>query len=415
MIHHRVANRYKQALEFSTPEARREYLEEHPNADPSKHTVKKPEGAKGTPGKLKSLSEKARRFLEAAPKAVKKFVEDSDHRKRALKSAGASLKQSPKKYVKRLLETAKHEVHEFKGAGEALAGIVKGKKPNEQQKKALRTVAIHMGITAAAAALTTTGVLAGAAFMGQATAKHVALKAAAKALGDLHMLEESRLVGTGLLDLMSKFADEKVSPEEAFSALVAKKVAEELENLSDSDMAEIMENAAKGSAKEASAWKVGAADDVKAVKQLLDKVIREVTALSTYAKSLDRAIQKAQKAADGLPSGWVWQKDIVAVIQDMDKYLKPLSKLDSDLEDFWLSHGGKLGEIANVARDATYEPPDHARLDHAISDLEFFPDPKTGREEIAYSVSTLKEWASALNKWVDKSLKMLAAEKRRAK
>lgn len=40
LIIKRVANRARYAMEFPTPEARKQYLHEHPNADPGKHTVK---------------------------------------------------------------------------------------------------------------------------------------------------------------------------------------------------------------------------------------------------------------------------------------------------------------------------------------------------------------------------------------
>ncbi len=39
----RVAARFLGAKDFSSPEALREYLKEHPKADKSKHKVKKPE------------------------------------------------------------------------------------------------------------------------------------------------------------------------------------------------------------------------------------------------------------------------------------------------------------------------------------------------------------------------------------
>jgi hypothetical protein len=49
----RVAARYLQAREFSSPDALREYLHDHPGADKSKHYVRKDEGGKGTSQKPK--------------------------------------------------------------------------------------------------------------------------------------------------------------------------------------------------------------------------------------------------------------------------------------------------------------------------------------------------------------------------
>lgn len=52
---HKVAARFVRAREFSSPEALKEYLKAHPNADKSKHTVKKPEKA---PAKAESPKSK---------------------------------------------------------------------------------------------------------------------------------------------------------------------------------------------------------------------------------------------------------------------------------------------------------------------------------------------------------------------
>ena len=49
----RVAARYLQAREFSSPDALREYLHDHSGADKSKHYVRKDEGGKGKSEKPK--------------------------------------------------------------------------------------------------------------------------------------------------------------------------------------------------------------------------------------------------------------------------------------------------------------------------------------------------------------------------
>lgn len=48
LIARNVVARFKRAMEFSSPEALREYLKEHPNADPKNHHVKKQEGGSGS-------------------------------------------------------------------------------------------------------------------------------------------------------------------------------------------------------------------------------------------------------------------------------------------------------------------------------------------------------------------------------
>src|SRR5690349_24100925 len=101
----RILVRYRVAMEHPSEEARKEYLKEHPKADPSNHTVapgkekalakddeeaesdeKEPEAK--TPGKgksfFKSLSETAKAFLSHSSTAVQKFVADEEHRTRLM-------------------------------------------------------------------------------------------------------------------------------------------------------------------------------------------------------------------------------------------------------------------------------------------------------------------------------------------
>lgn len=263
-----MARRYL-AREFATPEALREYLHEHPKADKSKHHVTKREDREGEhdsdehdegtavsrlKGALKGLASK----LKGAPAAVQRFVADREHRKEALGKGIEAVKKTPKTYVKKLVKVAKHEAKEFKTAGQGIAAAMKGGKPSAEQKKAIKKVSIHMGITATAAILTTASpALAGLA-MGKAMSKHVALKAALEVLGDLHVMEELGHIGHGIKHVFEhlKFADEqdegegeKVAPEEALAALVLKHVRKQLENMDDEYLAEALGGG--GSEKEA--------------------------------------------------------------------------------------------------------------------------------------------------------------------
>lgn len=235
----RVAARY--AKEFSSPEALDEYLHEHPKADPHNHTVKKSEPKsepENEPAPKKTLEGLAGKFKDA-PEAAQKFISDADHRKEIVNKASKSILASPRKYLKSLIATAKHEVHEFKAAGKAIAALMRGKKPSKAEKKAIRTVATHMAITAAAAALTSaTPALAGLA-IGKAIAKHIALKAVTDTLGRLHMFEELGHIGHGLAEIMKLSSEEegkKLTSEEVLAAVISKRVAEELKSFSEDDL-----------------------------------------------------------------------------------------------------------------------------------------------------------------------------------
>lgn len=254
------------AKEFSSPEALREYLHEHPNADKSKHHVKEhghddhDEGHKEQPKKslkdrLRALSEKAQSFVKNAPKEVSKFLTDDGHRRKVLTEASAALEKVPAKTIKNVVDTVKHEVHEFKEAGAGIKAVLSGKKMNDHQKKAFKTVAFHVGLTVAATALTASGgPLAGMAMFGKSMAKHIAMKAASNALGHLHVLEELGHVGHGIKHVLEKLAAEEPNSDEVLVQFVIALMAKELSKLEDGDVAGLVEKASEGGEKkEASA------------------------------------------------------------------------------------------------------------------------------------------------------------------
>lgn len=218
---HRVVTRF--ATEFSSPEALKEYLHEHPQADKSKHHVKKPGGEehgdhkeepkKSWKERLKGLSEAATKFMTDAPKSVKQFIEDDDFRRKTLQDAHKALTDAPEKIAKNALKTVKHEVQEFKEAGQGIAAVLKGEKMNDHQKKALKVVAKHMAISVAAAVLTSSGPLAVAGAVGKGLVKHVAMKAVSNMFGHLHVLEEIGHIGHGVKHLMEHLASDSKSPE----------------------------------------------------------------------------------------------------------------------------------------------------------------------------------------------------------
>jgi len=278
----RVAARYQRAKEFTSPEAFKEYLHEHPQADKSKHTVVKDHGEdegggghkeepkKSWKERLKGLSDKAKAFVKEAPKAVKQFVEDESFRRKTLQDAHKALVDAPEKLVKSALKTVKDEVKEFKEAGQGIAAVVKGGKMTPHQKKALKTVATHMAISIAAAALTSTGPLAVAGAVGKGLAKHVAMKAVSGALGHLHILEEVGHIGHGVSHLLKHIATDNtgpeavllryakdakdgkdIDPEELLGNFITAAVAKEIGRVSDEDVEAALEGKEPGDSKKA--------------------------------------------------------------------------------------------------------------------------------------------------------------------
>jgi len=186
----------KQAMEFPTEEARKKYLEAHPDADASKHTVKgegdgegKTEGeGKKSPGgfkakftafmaKAKGATKSVVDSLKEAPEKIQKFVADPVARKEATQKTADFVKKSPEKLANRLYDAARHELKEIKHAGTALKKVLK--KPREKwdkkDKKALYAAGVYVAHGALAAA--GGGPLIAAGALGKSFVAHVGFKA----------------------------------------------------------------------------------------------------------------------------------------------------------------------------------------------------------------------------------------------
>lgn len=412
-----IVGRYKGAFEHPSEEARKKYLQEHPKADPKNHTVKqhddhgggdeeeKPEhdksdqehgeGKKPSGGFFKGLSSKAKSFLSHSSAAVQKFVADGDHRKKVLKSATQSIKDSPKVYAKRILETVKEEVHEFKEAGEAIKHAAQGKELNPHQKKALRTVAIHMSVAITAAALGSTGVLAGATMLGKGIAQKIALKAALKSLEHVHLLSEISHIGHHLHHfLASEDAKGKLDPEEAFTALVMQMTLKELENLDDDTLSEALEDAS--GEQEKKAWKVGALSHAD-LAPTLQRAANQVVNLRAWIDRFDRTLLVARSESETIGPERVWQDRFVKYFEQAEPFTTELEAIDDVLDDIYLDDEKAAG-IANQARQII-QIPRKAQVTYAIADIDFADNPNTGRQGISYSVERLKDWAAQMNSW----------------
>ena len=436
----RLVARYRFAFEHATEKEMNHYLHLHPHADPKNHVVKKndehgsaEEDEHGEHGEheekeevavsnkqkvknvFKGLSDKAKALVKNAPAVVQKFVVDAEHREKVMMDAAKSVLKSPKSYARNLVNTAKEEVHEFKEAGLAIKDVISGKKLNAHQKKAVKTVAIHMAITATAAALSTTGVFAGAAFIGKAMAKKVAMKAAVKALEKVHILGELHHISHeaihGIVELMEKFAaeeeeeeeadDGELTPEEALAALVMKCLTDALAEFNEEDIGEALEDASEE--KQKLAWKLTASTSSDLPKLLTEAsaAIREVQAVLSHFDRL-MLLSRHNASETGLPEDRVWQTSWVKYFTGVEHPLTILERLSDSLDDIYLDVPAQA-DVANDARGVLMLPR-KAMITYAISDIDFAPNPDTGREGISYSVPVLKEWSKALDVWAKAAL-----------
>lgn len=204
--------------------------------------------------RIKGLGQKARDFVANAPKEARRFIEDDAFRRKTLQGVHKVLTEAPEKIVKSAVNTVKHEVHEYKEAGQGIASVIRGKKMSASQKKAVKTVAVHLAIGVAAAALTSSGPLGAAGALVKGMSRHIALKAVSRALGHLHVLEEVGHIGHGVAGLMThlastnnpqvflfRAADEAAAGgepdvDDVFGNFITASVAKELESFDDDSM-----------------------------------------------------------------------------------------------------------------------------------------------------------------------------------
>jgi hypothetical protein len=203
--------------------------------------------------RMKGLGAKALDFVKSAPKDVQKFIEDEGHRRKVLQGIHKSLVEAPEKLVKNAIHTVKEEIHEYKEAGAGVKAVIKGGKMTSSQKKAFKKVAIHMAISIAASAVISSGPLGIASTFAKGTAKTLAMKAVARALEHVAVLEEVGHIGHGVSGFISHLASTRnpsetlyryaaeIDEDEVFGNFMAANVAKELETFgSDEDIDSVL-------------------------------------------------------------------------------------------------------------------------------------------------------------------------------
>lgn len=241
----------KGAPKGEKPNKKPEEVKEGPKGETPSHG----EGPKKSwKDRLQGLGQKARDFVANAPKEAKQFIEDDAFRRKTLQGVHKVLTKAPEKIVKNVVSTVKHEVHEYKEAGQGISAVIHGKKMSGGQKKAVRTVAIHLAIGVAAAALISSGPLSAAGALAKGMSRHIAMKAVSRALGHLHVLQEVGHIGHGVAGLMThlastnnpqvflfRAADEAAAGgdpdvDSVFGNFITASVAKEMENFDDDAM-----------------------------------------------------------------------------------------------------------------------------------------------------------------------------------
>src|SRR5690606_36032485 len=224
-------------------------------------------------------------------------------------------------------------------------------------------------------------------------------------------LEELGHIGHGIHHVLDKLAadegEEKLSPEDAFSALIMKKVMEQMDQLSDEDMADILEETTSGSEKTATL----VATRYKVASRFLeargaelasnfDDALRELKKFKAWSSGFASTLRDSIRASSDIPEGFVWQEQFVDFWKPFDPIERRLMDISDEihlnLDDLRL-----WGEVSHFL-----DPPRGARIEDAISQLKFLDDSK-GQERIAYPVATLEAWHKNFSKWIDGAIRGL--------
>lgn len=247
----REASSDKEAMIFDTDKELRRYLQQHPNADKSKHHVKKKQDSTPSPpmkdlkGKLTSFFDKVKgakdtvvKAIQGAPAEVQQMFVDPEHRKKVLGDMSKSIVDSSKSLAKKISTAAGKEVHEIKHAIGAAKKLFKSPpdKLSKEDKKALYAAGAYVAGAVIAATPPVGTVLAAASALGHSFAVHVGMKA-------IHSLMDHGFThyewAEHVFHLVEHVSAEKDENAELAEGL-ARVVADVLKNLTDEDMEKIL-------------------------------------------------------------------------------------------------------------------------------------------------------------------------------
>lgn len=136
-------------------------------------------------------------------------------------------------------------------------------------------------------------------------------------------------------------------------------------------------------------------------KALLRRAVAELDTVHKIVQRVDPVFLSARNESKGiLPSDRVWQTRFVVFFKALEPSLDELRQIRGDLK----KHPDSDRSMNLL------DPPKRATIEHAISDIDFAPNPSTGEDGISYSLPRLREWARELEKWAKET--KAALEKR---
>jgi hypothetical protein len=146
----------------------------------------------------------------------------------------------------------------------------------------------------------------------------------------------------------------------------------------------------------------------KELENLLKDALSELKKWKAWSGGFQFTLKDAQKGAEGLSPGEVWQDEFVA-------FWKPFDPIERRLIDISDAIVPVLADAMLWAEVTNYlDPPRGARIEDAISKVLFRDHPKKG-SHIAYTVADLEAWDQKFTKWLDGAISGVNKVKAKAK
>lgn len=137
---------------------------------------------------------------------------------------------------------------------------------------------------------------------------------------------------------------------------------------------------------------------------LLNGALKEMDQFTLWLNRFDRILVAARLEAPELKNR-VWQDRFVDFFNQKDAAFEWLQIVHAKLYDIILD-APAAEEVAEHAMQLL-NVPRKAQIEYAISDIDFAPNPLTGRDGISYSIQRLKEWADNAREWIARSRREL--------
>jgi len=132
----------------------------------------------------------------------------------------------------------------------------------------------------------------------------------------------------------------------------------------------------------------------------LTKARVELSKWQVWSRGFEDTLREADR--EGLPSGYVWQRDWVDYWEPFDPIERRLLGMLTDLEGLGVDFPHLVPYVDEAV--SYLDPPLGGRIEDAIKRPKFGTHPSTGRSEIIYEERLLRSWHLLFTRWLDAAI-----------